>query len=304
MAGDGSTGSAGPAGLPALALPPQLVTAEAVVLDLRPASFATRGLAWALDLLVLATSALVLGWLAAAIIPGVDQAAGAALLVAWLVTVFVVVPAWAETLTRGRSVGKVAAGLRVVRDDGGPIRFRQAFVRALVGLPEIYLCGGSVALICSLANPRGKRIGDLLAGTFVVRERSAAPSPAPIPMPPELAAWARGADLGRIPDQLALSARLLLARADQLHATSRSRLGLELAEQLSRHVAPPPPHAVPPERFIAAVLAERRDRDFARLTAQWQRGADRAYRRSAAGVLSPASTRLIGDPPGKPSHAP
>ena len=291
MAGDGLTGA-------------RLVTAEAVVLDLRPASFATRGLAWALDILVLATSGLALGWLAVAIIPGVDQAAGSALVVAWLVTVFVIVPAATETLSRGRSVGKLAAGLRVVRDDGGPIRFRQAFVRALVALPEIYLCGGSAALICSLANPRGKRIGDLLAGTFVVRERSAAPPTPPVPMPPELAAWARGADLGRIPDQLALSARLLLARAGQLHADSRSRLALDLAEQLSRHVAPPPPHAVPPERFIAAVLAERRERDFARLTAQSRRGADRAQRRSTAGVLSPTSARLVGDPPATAPHAP
>ena len=170
-------------------------------------------------------------------------------------------------------------------------------VRALVALPEIYAVGGSVALICSLANPRGKRVADLLAGTFVVRERSAAaPAPPPV-MPPELIGWVRSADLGRIPDQLALSARLMLGRAERLHPASRARLAMELAEQLSRHVAPPPPHAVPPERFIAAVLAERRERDLSRLVTQSQRSADRARRRATAGVLSRSSSRLLGDPP-------
>ncbi len=298
MAGDGRTAATDPA----LTLPPRLITAEAVVLDLRPASFATRGLAWALDQLVLAVGGLALGWLAVQIVPGVDEAAGAALAVAWVVTVFVVVPASVETLSRGRSVGKLAAGLRVVRDDGGPIRFRQALVRALVALPEIYFCGGSVALICSLANRRGKRIADLLAGTFVVRERSAAPPPPPPRMPAELAGWAHGADLGRIPDQLALSARLLLGRADQLHPDSRSRLALELAGQLARHVAPPPPHAVPPERFIAAVLAERRERDLVRLTDLRRRSLERAGRRAGAGLLSGSGTRLVGEPAADPGR--
>ena len=53
-------------------------------------------------------------------------------LIAWLVY-----PVTIETLTRGRSLGKMAAGLRTVRDDAGPITFRHAFTRGLLGVVEV-----------------------------------------------------------------------------------------------------------------------------------------------------------------------
>jgi uncharacterized RDD family membrane protein YckC len=282
-----------PEGVSELVLPEDLVTGEAVVLDLRPASFATRALAFLLDLLVLVVLGFVIGWLTVTLTGSLDVAADRALQLTLSVGLLVLVPASWETLSRGRSPGKVAAGLRVVRDDGGPIRWRQALMRWLVAVPEIFLTGGSAALICSLANPRGKRLGDLLAGTFVVRERtSSAPLPPP-PMPPELAAWAVGADIGRLPDSLAVASRQLLGRAHRLHPASRIRLGTELAQQVATYVAPSPPGVVQPERFLAAVLAERHRRALARLTLLEQRRAERARRRSEADVLSPASTRLI-----------
>src|SRR5919112_957635 len=95
--------------------------------------------------------------------------AGQASRVLTIALVFVVVPTTVETLTRGRSLGKVAAGIRIVRDDGGPVRFRHALIRALAGVGEIWLTLGAVALITSMLNDRGKRVGDLLAGTYAVR---------------------------------------------------------------------------------------------------------------------------------------
>jgi uncharacterized RDD family membrane protein YckC len=282
-----------PEGVSELVLPEDLVTGEAVVLDLRPASFATRALALLLDLLVLVALGVGLGWLTVTLTGSLDIAAGRAVELTLSVGLLVLVPASWETLSRGRSPGKAAAGLRVVRDDGGPIRWRQALMRWLVAVPEIFLTGGSAALICSLANPRGKRLGDLLAGTFVVRERtSSAPLPPP-QMPPELAAWAVGADIGRLPDSLAVASRQILGRAHRLHPASRTRLGTELAQQVATYVAPSPPGVVQPERFLAAVLAERHRRALARLTLLEQRRGERARRRSEADVLSPASTRLI-----------
>src|SRR6185437_15410797 len=115
----------------------------------------------------------------------------------------------------------------------GPVRFRQALTRGLLAVFEIYLTFGSIALIASLANPRGKRVGDILAGTYVIRERTGAGS-----VPPVLAGWARGADLGRIPDRLAMAVRQFLGRAPALHPSSRQRLGITLAEQINRYVAP------------------------------------------------------------------
>lgn len=248
-----------------------VVTGEAVALDLRPASFATRMLALMVDLLVQVALAIGAAWLAFGLFFAVDAAAQTALFILMLVAILVGLPATVETLTRGRSLGKLAAGLRVVRDDGGPVRLRQALIRALVGFGELYLTFGSPALICSLANRRGKRIGDLLAGTYVVRERTTVLGGVMAQMPPELHLWAATADIGRLPDRLALSVRQFLSRTHLLHPSSRQRLGHELAREVATHVAPPPPANTHPERFLAAVLAERRTRDLARLTREQQR---------------------------------
>jgi uncharacterized RDD family membrane protein YckC len=276
-----------------LGLPEDLVTGEAVVLELRPASFATRALAMALDLAV--QFGVYLGLLVALGLgfDRLDDAALAAAVLTLTVTVLLVLPVTVETLTRGRSLGKLAAGLRVVRDDGGPIRFRQALVRGLAGLVEFYGTSGAVALIVSLTNIRGRRVGDMLAGTYVIRERAGTVRVPPVVMPPDLAAWARGADLGRIPDPLALAARQFLARSSRLHPTSRQRLGTQLAAELGRFVAPAPPQGTHPEAFVAAVLAERRERDLSRLRADQAAAQERERRRGTAPLLSPGGTALV-----------
>jgi uncharacterized RDD family membrane protein YckC len=284
-----------------LILPPQVVTGEAVALELRPASFATRALAVALDLVVLLAAGIIVGIVLGMAQPDVDEAAGRAIDIVALVGVLVGLPVTVETLTRGRSLGKLAAGLRVVRDDGGPIRLRHALVRALLAIVEIIATAGSVALITSLANSRGKRLGDLLAGTFVIRERGGALPPPLPPMPPELIAWAQQADLAAVPDALALGVRRFLDGAQNLHPASRAQLGQELAAQVQSFVAPPPPAFATPERFLVAVLAERRRRDLARLTRLQQDRGRRLAERREAPVLAPTAGRLVGDPEGPPT---
>jgi hypothetical protein len=181
------------------------------------------------------------------------------------VAVTVGLPAVVETLTRGRTLGKLALGLRVVRSDGGPVTARHALVRALVGWPEIYLLGGSGALVAALVSPRGTRLGDLAAGTYVVSQRvslTLVPGPG---MPPALASWAVAADLGTLPPGLAVAVRQFLSRAAGLTASSRRQLGSELLAALLPHVSPPPPAGTHPEDVLAAVMAERRRRDAQRL---------------------------------------
>lgn len=254
----------------------EIVIGEGVALDARPASFATRTLAIVIDLIVLGVVATALILLAMTVGSRLDEAAGGALFIALTVLVLVVIPATVEALSRGRSLGKLAMGLRVVRDDGGPIRVRHAIVRALTGVLEIWMSSGAIALIASLIHPQGKRLGDLLAGTYVVRVRGGQKPLPPLIMPPELAAWARTADIRRLPDGLALAARQLLGRAHGLHPASRVRLGHQLAAEIERYVAPGPPAGTHPERFIAAVLAERRDREFAHATVRAQQAAAEA----------------------------
>lgn len=273
-----------------------LVTGEAVVLELRPASFITRGLALLLDLAVLLLAVLLIGWLLFTTTGDIDPALGSALGLVATLAVIIGIPIFVETLTRGRSLGKWAAGLRVVRDDGGPIRARHALIRGLLGVVELYWTAGSLALITSLLNPRGKRLGDLLAGTYVIRERTPRERIAPPLMPPFLQGWAEASDLGRLPDRLGLAVRQFLGRAAMLTPGDRARLGFELANQVQQHVAPPPPAGTPPEAFLAAVLAERRRRDHQRLEGEARARQAREARRATASPLSPVGTGLVDEP--------
>ncbi len=284
---------AGLVGVDELDFSDELITGEAVVLELRPASFITRALAVTVDVIVTVVGLLLLYWLLYATTGEIDQAAGSALGLVATLAVLIGVPILIETLTRGKSLGKWMAGLRVVRDDGGPIRARHALIRGLLAVLEIYWSLGAIALVTSLLNKRGKRLGDLVAGTYVIRERQPRQLPPAVPMPPHLALWARNADLGRLPDPLARACRQFLARASRLAPESRQRLGWSLAAQVGELVAPPPPPSTHPEDFLAAVLAERRDRDYARL---WRESQQRDALRASRAAASPLSATGFGLP--------
>jgi uncharacterized RDD family membrane protein YckC len=194
-----------------------------------------------------------------------DSAAASALGLLAVVAGFIGIPTAVETLSRGRSLGKLAMGLRVVRDDGGPIRVRHALIRASVAVLEIWILGAWLAILTSLINSKGKRVGDLLAGTYVIRERGVRVIPLQLGMPPGLAGWAAGADIGRLPDDLAMALRQFLQRREQFRPGRREELGADLGAQALRHVAPAPPPGTHPELFITALLFERRNRELARL---------------------------------------
>ena len=245
----------------------QLVTGEAVALDLRPAALPSRVLAGLVDATLQLGLLAIIGGTASAVSVDVSEAAVGALGILVLVAVLVVPPVTFETLMRGRTPGKAVMGLRVVRDDGGPIGFRHALVRGLVGafLERFGLTFFVAAVVSMLLHPQGKRVGDLLAGTVVLHERVTARGGAVAQMPPQLGVWAAGLDLSRLSDPLALSARQFLSRSDQLTDAAREELGGRLVQAVTDAVGPPPP-GTPGWAVLAAVLAERRRRETARLT--------------------------------------
>ena len=242
-----------------------LVTGEAVALDLPPAGLGVRMVSGMIDIAV--TLALLM--LVVLLLFVVAAQADAALVwVAWigtLVAVFLVFPTTVETLTRGKSLGHLTLGLRTVRDDAGPTSFQHSFVRALVGIVEIYALLGVPAFFSALLSSRGKRLGDYAAGTYVVRDRVRLRLAPPTLMPPPLAQWARSADMASLPTGLALAVRQFLGRLPTLDPQSRTTIGTRLADQVSEYVAPAPPPGTPPEAYLAAVIASRRERDQARL---------------------------------------
>jgi uncharacterized RDD family membrane protein YckC len=240
----------------------QLVTGEAVVLDLRTAGVPSRVLAALLDMLVQSIGGFALFFLVAVAASSLSEAAASGLFIALLVLVTLGYPVLMETLASGRTLGKMVLGLRVVRDDGGPIGFRHAITRGLLGVfvEKPGFTFGSAGIITALLNERGKRLGDLLAGTVVVQERVASSRLEVVSMPPPLAAWASTLDLSALPDDLAESARSYLGRWGSLTPTAQADLGSRLATAVAAVVTPAPPAQVPPWAYLSAVLAERRRR--------------------------------------------
>lgn len=241
-----------------------VVTGDAVVLDVQIAQLPVRALGALIDLIVVATGYLLglLVWGAA--LPRFDEAFTAALLVIFTVVVVIGYPVTIEMATRGRSLGKLAMGLRVVSDDGGPERFRQALFRSLAGVVEIWMLFGSPAVIASLLSAKGQRIGDMFAGTVVISERGPKPVAPPM-MPPMLAWWAQSLELSALGPQQAEMARQFLARAAEFNPAVRDELGYRIATEVMSRISPPPPPGAPPQLLLAAVLAERHRRELARL---------------------------------------
>jgi uncharacterized RDD family membrane protein YckC len=242
----------------------EVVTGDAVVLDVQIAQLPVRAVSALIDLTVIFVCYVLVLMVWAASLTQFDSALSTAVLIIFTVLVMVGYPLIFETATRGRSVGKIVMGLRVVSDDGGPERFRQALFRALASAIEIWMFLGSPAVISSIVSPKAKRIGDIFAGTIVVSERGPRLGPPPA-MPPALAWWASSLQLSGLDAGQAEVARQFLSRAPQLDRSVRQQMAYRIAGDVVSRIAPPPPPGVPPELVLAAVPAERHRRELARL---------------------------------------
>ncbi|WP_028648436.1 RDD family protein [Nocardiopsis sp. CNT312] len=242
-----------------------LVTGDAVVLDLRPAGFASRAAAALIDIPLQVVMLLLLGILTAWIADGVDPAATAAIALAGTVLIIIGYPTAFESLSRGRSLGKMALGLRVVGTDGSPVRFRQALARALAASLEIWVTGGVVALFTSMINRDGRRVGDFVGGTLVVSERAGGRRDEFVPMPRHLADWAAATELSGLSPETAAAARQYVLRFWELTERARHDMGVRLASEVAAQTSPPPPPGTAPPEYLAAVLAERRRRHEAQM---------------------------------------
>ncbi|MEW2811793.1 RDD family protein [Streptomyces massasporeus] len=268
----------------------ELVTGEAVALELRPARLPSRALAVLLDLVAAMAVYVAVTIVLVTSTASLDEAAQTALSIATFVLVLVGGPIAVETLSHGRSLGKLACGLRVVRDDGGPIRFRHALVRGLIGVIEILMTFGVVACIASFVSARGRRLGDVFAGTLVVRERIPVTRTGFVPPPPP---WLAGRfselDLSAVPDGLWLAVRQYLTRMQQLDPQVGWSMAERLASDLAERTGAPVPQGVPPAAYLAAVVQERQARE-----------ARRAFGGDAARAATPAAVPATNAPAAPP----
>jgi uncharacterized RDD family membrane protein YckC len=234
-----------------------LVTPEAVVLDLPIASVGSRALALVLDYLIQGALGLALVFAASAI--GLSEGGWVGVVVV-LLAVFALLfgyPVAFETLWRGRTPGKAALGLRVVTVEAGPVAFRHAAIRAALALVEILATSGGIAVVSALLTRRAQRLGDLAAGTVVIREKSGAGQVAPARFlpPPGAEDYTARLDVSALTEDDYLAVRSLLVRRERLQPAVLESLAREVATTLLPRVQPAPPAGMPAGVFLAALAA-------------------------------------------------
>lgn len=220
-------------------------TPEMVSFDYQLAGIGSRILAQLIDfpiqLLLLLVA--VLGGIAAGTLVGNSGLAVLATIVAGLLLAWGY-PILSESVWSGQTLGKRVFGLRVVGDQGEPIRISQSFIRNLVRiidfLPGLYGLGLTVLFL----NGHGKRLGDLAAGTVVVRERATVKlhQLAPPPPPPGLPAQVLPAPMENL---LLRSLDVDLRRFLESYALRRLYLDPWRRQVLAAAVAPALARALP-----------------------------------------------------------
>jgi uncharacterized RDD family membrane protein YckC len=172
-----------------------------------------------------------------------------------------------ETLWNGQTPGKRVMGLRVIREDGRPVRFFEAFVRNIIRLVIDFqpIPSFSVGVVSTIFSEKSKRVGDYVAGTVVVKERSTeAPSFDEVLKASEL----EQRRLQRAgPDPFRIDAKQLngteikalqafLIRRYDLEEPRRSNMANQIAGSLAAHLL------IPDVQMTAEALLEEIDRQY------------------------------------------
>src|ERR1700693_1390438 len=146
-----------------------VATPERVSFDYQVAGLGTRAIAQVLDILII-VGILTAVYFVAAAFAVVGSAAAVLVLV---IGAFVVIFGYfwvSESLWSGQTIGKKAFRLRAVGDRGEPLTFMQAGIRNIVRIVDFLPYGYGIGMIVLFANGKGKRLGDLAAGTLVVKD--------------------------------------------------------------------------------------------------------------------------------------
>jgi uncharacterized membrane protein SpoIIM required for sporulation len=215
-------------------------TPEHVVLSLELAGLGTRAAAAVVDLLVLGLAYLLLAVVltsAAGTTPsGLGTWSTAVLLLVGGVGFFLYYAAF-EALWDGHTPGKRLLGIRVVQDTGRPLTANAAAVRNLLRIVDFLVPLGPLpGVLLVFLHPANKRLGDLAAGTVVVRERVSTWSLAPAPPPPPSSV--EGLELGPpvLADQEFQLLDRFLARSDELAPEARQRFAAELVRRFEPRI--------------------------------------------------------------------
>ncbi len=232
-------------------------TPEHVVLSFELAGLGTRAAAAAVDLAILFCA-----YLGMAVFFAVARAGewwssalgswGTAIVVLVLGLSFFLYYALFETLGDGRTPGKRALGIRVVLDTGRPVTANAATVRNFIRIVDFLVPLGPLpGALLVFVHPANKRLGDLAAGTIVVRDRAAAWGLAPAP--PLVSTEALELGPPELTDQEFQLLDRFLARAHELTPAVRNRLTTDLSHRFEPRI---PRRTTDAEGYLTTVFAD------------------------------------------------
>lgn len=242
-----------------------VVTPEAVPLQFPEAGVGSRAISFFIDAILLTILLILLNVTIGYLYEGNGLAPGWVAVTALVLVNFLVFfgyPIAFETFTSGRTPGKMAMGLRVVTVEGSPVRFRHTAIRAALGLVDFFLTSGVGAVAASLFSRRHQRLGDMVAGTVVLRERTVAPPPraTSFPVPRGAEAYAATIDTAGLSPQDYEAVREYLLRRFSLKPQARLDIGRDLARALAAKLQHTAPASVHPELFLECVAARYQQR--------------------------------------------
>ena len=235
-----------------------VATPEGVTLEVTLAGVGSRFAAGLIDQLLRSVVLLALVILGGVVGDRGDTSAGLLLALLFVALFFVqfAYDVLFETLGAGRTPGKRWMGLRVVKAGGGPVGFVTSALRNILrivdALPGFYVVG----MLCVLFTRNNQRLGDLAAGTIVVRERTQRTAiqqplpPSPSPVAEDGSLW----DVSAISAEEVATVRRFLDRRETLAPDARERLAHQMATRLGPKVVGPP-RQWQPESFLEYLVA-------------------------------------------------
>ncbi|HNJ97097.1 MAG TPA: RDD family protein [Ilumatobacteraceae bacterium] len=241
-----------------------IVTPEAVVLELETAGVASRALAGLLDLAIQIGLMMVL-MIVANLSGLVDSSANTALAIVIAITLMGY-PVLLESLWRGQTIGKRTLGLRAITVEGAPVRLRHVMLRMMGGLVDRFLPPvGVTGVLFVLGTSRHQRVGDLLAGTIVIRDPSRTNLPAAVwfPVPPGMEQYAATIDPTAMTDAHYTVIRSFLMHNRELTPDARYALAGDLAQRIAT-VLHHDPGRVHPESYLLCVISRYQRANFGR----------------------------------------
>jgi uncharacterized RDD family membrane protein YckC len=240
-------------------------TPEQTALEFAVAGIGSRFLALAVDTLIQMLVGFIVG-LGGSILIGVIAAAmpvaslwGFAILVLFFFFLYFGYFALFEIIWNGQTPGKRKAGIRVIKDSGRPLTPAESIGRNLMRIVDWLPAFYAVGIVCAMLTRGNKRLGDLVAGSLVVRESSFSDlksgwQSSQAPSGPALSPLGAG----RLSAQECSLIDSFLNRRFDLEPDVRFRMADEIFRRLKPKLTLPAENTLSTERILEALAYERR----------------------------------------------